>query len=106
MWGFGLWAVVHRADLRVIGYCGRPLFDDVDGREEIEIGYRLNRPYWGRGLATETAGAAREYALGHLGLRRRIALIDPENVRSVRVSAKSGLRHEKDTLFCGKQVPE
>jgi [ribosomal protein S5]-alanine N-acetyltransferase len=103
-WGFGLWAVVLRTDRRAIGYCGLTLFGDVDGREEIELGYRLARGHWGRGLATEAAGAARDYAFGHLDLRRLIALTDPENVRSARVAVKTGLRHEKDTLFRGKQV--
>ena len=66
-WGFGLWAVVHRPDRRLIGFCGLTLFDDIDGRREIEIGYRLMRSYWGRGLATEAAAAVREYAFGYLG---------------------------------------
>ncbi len=43
-WGFGLWAVIHRPDRRLLGYCGLTLFDDVDDRSEIEIGYRLKRP--------------------------------------------------------------
>jgi RimJ/RimL family protein N-acetyltransferase len=103
-WGFGLWALVHKADRRVIGYCGLTLFDNVDGREEIEIGYRLTRPSWGQGLATEAARAVLEHAFGHLGLRRLIALIDSENHRSVRVAEKIGLRHEKDIIFHGKLV--
>jgi RimJ/RimL family protein N-acetyltransferase len=40
----------------------------------------------------------------HPCLRRLVALIDPENARSVRVAEKTGLRHEKNTLFRGKQV--
>jgi RimJ/RimL family protein N-acetyltransferase len=101
-WGFGLWAVVHRPDRRLIGYCGLTFFEEVDGRPEIEIGYRLLRAYWNRGLATEAARAARDYALGCLGLRRLVALIDPDNARSLRVAEKIGLRHEKDALFRGK----
>lgn len=104
-WGFGLWAVVHQPDRRLIGFCGLTRFEDVDGRPEIEVGYRLLPAYWNRGLATEAAGAVRDYAFDHLGLRRLIALIEPANVRSVHVAEKIGLRPEKDiTYFGGKLV--
>jgi RimJ/RimL family protein N-acetyltransferase len=98
-WGFGLWAVVHKPDRRVIGYCGLTRFDDIDGRPEIEVGYRLAREFWGRGLATEAVGAVRDYAFGVLLLPRLVALIDPLNGASIRVAEKSGLRHEKDIVF-------
>jgi RimJ/RimL family protein N-acetyltransferase len=101
-WGFGLWAVVAKDDRRVIGFCGLTRFDDVDGRAEIELGYRLARAYWGRGLATEAARAARDYAFETLTLPRLVSLIDPENVRSIRVAEKAGLRFEKDITFRGK----
>src|SRR6516225_10932433 len=72
-WGFGLWAVVHKPDRRVIGFCGLTRFDDIDGRPEIEIGYRLARAFWGRGLATEAARAVRDYAFGILVLPRLVS---------------------------------
>ena len=100
-WGFGLWAVVHKPDLRVIGFCGLTRFDDIDGQVEIEIGYRLARAYWGRGLATEAAAAVREYAFSVLVLPRLVAIIDPCNGPSIRVAQKTGLQYEKEVLFRG-----
>jgi RimJ/RimL family protein N-acetyltransferase len=100
-WGFGLWAVVGWDDRRVVGYCGLTRFDDVDGRPEIEVGYRLARAFCGRGLATEAARAARDHAFDVLGLPRLVALIDPLNVASVRVAEKVGLRFEKEVAFRG-----
>lgn len=44
-WGFGLWAVVHQSDRRVIGFCGLTRFDNIGGQPEIEIGYRLARAF-------------------------------------------------------------
>jgi RimJ/RimL family protein N-acetyltransferase len=101
-WGFGLWAVTLTAERRVVGYCGLTRFDDIDGRPEIELGYRLARAYWGRGLATEAARAVRDYAFGILVLPRLVSVIDPANSRSVRVAEKTGLRYEKDVIFQGK----
>ena len=101
-WGFGLWAVVHKADSRVIGYCGLTSFADIAGQPEIEIGYRLRRGYWGQGLATEAARAVRDYSFGILILLRLVSLINPHNTASTRVAEKTGLRYEKDVTFQGK----
>src|SRR5262245_48741176 len=98
-WRFGLWAVVHKPDRRVIGFCGLTRFDDIDGRPETEIGYRLARTFWRRGLATEAAREARDYAFGVLILPRLVSLIDPRNGASIRVEEKNGLRCEKDVIF-------
>lgn len=98
-WGFGLWAVVRKPDGRVIGFCGLTRFDDVDGKPEIEIGYRLARAFWGCGLATEAVRAARDYAFEILGLPRLVAIIDPQNTASIHVVQKVGLRYEKDVIF-------
>ncbi len=88
----------------MIGFCRLTLFPDMDGREEIELGYGLSRSYWGRGIATKAAGAVQGYVFDIRCLRRLIALSDPENVRSVRVAEKTGFRAEKDMLFRGKAV--
>ena len=61
-------AVIVRAENKLIGYCGffRQTVDDV---EEIEIGYRLDANYWGQGLATEAARAVRDHAFNDLKAR-------------------------------------
>jgi len=93
-------AVIVRAEDRLIGYCGffRQM---VDGVEEIEIGYRLDSNYWGRGLATEAARAVRDHAFKDLGLDHVISLIHPDNVASRRVAEKNGMNVEKETVFRG-----
>jgi RimJ/RimL family protein N-acetyltransferase len=103
-WGFGLWAVVHRADGHVIGYCGLSRFDDVDGVPEVELGFRLSRDYWGMGLATEAASAVRKDAFGRLGLTRLISMIEPANTASIRVAEKIGMSREKLIRKWGRPV--
>ena len=104
--GYGPWAVVEKASGDVIGYCGPFYYPDVNGRPEIEIGYRLARACWGRGYATEAVGAVRDYAFDVVGLTRLIALIDPANVASIRVAQKAGLRHEADAMLPGYTYPD
>jgi len=93
-------AVLLRADQRLIGYCGffAQVVDDV---EEIEIGYRLDPDLWGQGLATEAARAVRDFGFDELKLPRLISLIHPDNVASKRVAEKNGMTPEKETVFRG-----
>lgn len=104
--GYGPWAVVEKGGGEVIGYCGLFYFADINGRPEIEIGYRLARAWWGRGYATEAVIAARDYAFNNLGLTRLIALIDPANAASIRVAEKAGMRYEQDVMLEGYTHPD
>lgn len=97
--GFGLFAVESRepADRgALLGFAGiaYPTFlPEVAQRPEI--GWRLARTAWGRGLATEAALAVRDHAFGTLGLRELISIIHPDNTRSIRVAEKLGMARER-----------
>ena len=104
--GIGPWAVTEKSKDEAIGYCGLFYFPDVCGKPEIEIGYRLARAYWGQGYATEAAQAVCDYAFYSLGLSRLVAMVDPQNLASVRVAEKLGLRYEKDVMFDGYTHPD
>ena len=95
-----LFAVIHRADNRLIGSCGF-FHQKIDGTEEIEIGYRLDSNYWNRGLATEAAQAVRDHAFRDLKLQRVISLIHYDNSPSRRVAEKIGMTLEREILFRG-----
>ena len=92
---FNLWATVYKPDNRLIGRCGL-LAWDVDGKKEIEVGYLLDKPYWGRGLGTEVARASRDYGFTKLGVDRLISIIQSGNIASQRVAMKNGMRYERD----------
>ncbi len=102
----GPWAVVEKSSKAVIGYCGLFYFPDVCGQPETEIGYRLARSSWGCGYATEAASAVLNYAFKTLHLSRLIAIIDPANIRSIRVAEKLGMHYEKDVMFKGYTHPD
>jgi ribosomal-protein-alanine N-acetyltransferase len=93
-------AVTIRADDTLIGYCGF-FHQHVDGKDEIEIGYRLHPDYWNQGLATEAAITVRDHAFGDLKLSRVISLIHPDNAASRRVAEKIGMHFERKTVFKG-----
>lgn len=93
--GYGLCTAIFKAEDRIIGDCGLTRMD-LAGATEVELGYDFCSDYWNRGLATEAATAARDYAFGALGLPRLVSLIRQGNAASRRVAEKVGLRHEAD----------
>lgn len=104
--GFGPYAVVEQSTGDVIGYCGLFYFLDIHGQPEIELGYRLRRAAWGQGYATEAARLVRDYAFHTLHIKRLIALIDPDNVPSIRVAEKIGLHYESEVMLEGYDHPD
>ena len=98
--GFGLFAVVSKETGEFLGDCG-PVRRFVDGRDEVEIGWQVNRSRWRQGIASEAGAACRDYAFGPLGLDRVISLIRPENVPSRGVAEKIGMTIDKEIDYKG-----
>lgn len=98
--GHGLWAMVLKSSGELIGDCGC-VIQEVEGKNELEVGYHVRRDLWGNGYATEAARACMEYAFNRLGVPRVISIIRPENVNSRRVAEKNGLSCEKIVFWHG-----
>jgi len=64
-----------------------------DGRQ-AEVGYTLAREHWGRGYASEAVSRLLDHAFGVLGLHRVCAVVDQQNLASVGVLERIGLRRE------------
>jgi [ribosomal protein S5]-alanine N-acetyltransferase len=99
--GYGRWACVCKADGKLIGFAGLKFLPELN---EVDLGYRLLPAYWGKGLATEASVASLGYGFDRLGLRRIIGLVDPENVASVRVLEKVGMRFEDHIDYFDSRV--
>ncbi|MGW5362351.1 GNAT family N-acetyltransferase [Actinopolymorpha pittospori] len=95
--GYGLYAVELRSTGELAGFIGLHQHRAVP--DEVEIGWRLARSAWGRGLATEGALAVRDLAYGTLGLPSLIAITVAANVRSVRVMEKLGFSFWRQVPF-------
>lgn len=89
-YGYARYALVHKGDQRVIGFCGLK-FEPEAGLPDI--GYRMLPDYWGQGLATEAALALLEYARDVLHLEKFFGEVVEQNVASINVLEKLGLRH-------------
>jgi ribosomal-protein-alanine N-acetyltransferase len=96
--GHGLWAMVLKSSGELIGDCGLTV-QNVDGVDEIEIGYHLRSDLWGRELATEAAQACRDFGFALLPVDRLISLIRPENGPSRRVAEKNGMTLWKEVKW-------
>lgn len=94
--GFGPWVLESlepQSRGYFLGFAGLfhlPPFLQAAGSSP-ELGWRLHRAAWGRGIATEAAIAARNDAFLRLGLPEVISIIHPENHRSQRVAIKLGM---------------
>ena len=103
--GFGLWALEEKESGAFAGFAGLAYQEDwTEGGHRTEIGWRLDRAFWGRGLATESARAGVDHGLGKLGLERIISIIQPENVASRRVAEKAGLTLRGETRWRNSDV--
>lgn len=90
--GQGNWAAIGRESGEFLGLFNfRP--DAVDAVDDFELGYRLHRSAWGRGLATEGALALVRTGFTELGLNRAWAQTMTVNTGSRRVMERAGLRY-------------
>ncbi len=86
------WAVVLPKTGRVIGKFS--LFTINPDNRRAEIGYVLNRQFWGKGYGTEILDAMIALAFDTYQLHRLEADIDPDNAASLALLRKFGFREE------------
>ena len=92
--GYGMFAMLLREEETYIGDCGITL-QNIDGVDELEIGYRIGKDYWGKGYAPEAASAMRDYGFKDLGLRKLCSYMPAHHLQSRRVAEKTGMQLEK-----------
>ena len=98
--GFGRGACILKSTGEQIGFAGLKYLEELG---EVDVAYRLLPTHWGLGLATEAALASVRLGFADLGLKRIIGLVMPENIASVRVLEKAGLRYTETVTFRGHQ---
>ncbi|MHB1423259.1 MAG: GNAT family N-acetyltransferase [Gemmataceae bacterium] len=100
--GFGLWMARERQSGCFAGRGGLH-YIEIDGREEIEVGYSFMPEFWGRGLATELARESIRVGFHELNFPELVCFTLRTNLASQRVMWKAGFRYERDLLW--KDLP-
>jgi ribosomal-protein-alanine N-acetyltransferase len=102
-YGYGLWVV--EVDGEHAGFVGlQTVTFEASFVPAVEVGWRLARPYWGRGLASEGARAALDYAFDEVRLDEVVSFTAVDNVRSWRVMERVGM--SRAGVFDHPRVPE
>jgi RimJ/RimL family protein N-acetyltransferase len=87
------WIADDRATAEFVGWFG--LVPSAIAAGEYEVGYRLRRAAWGKGLATEGTRALIDLAFTELGATRIWAETMAVNARSRAVMERCGLRYAR-----------
>lgn len=91
-YGFGQWLVELKDSGEPIGMCG---LMKKDALPDADIGFAFLPRFWSKGYAVEAATAVMAYGSRDLGLRRIVAVVNPDNEGSIRVLEKIGLKFER-----------
>jgi ribosomal-protein-alanine N-acetyltransferase len=92
--GYGNWGIMPEGQQEIIGWVGLQYLPELD---ETEVGFLLDKPFWGKGYATEAALASLNFGFKHFPFDHLIALVHAENLASRRVIKKCAMIYV-DTL--------
>lgn len=100
--GYGRWAVEVPGEADCIGFVG---IQTLTYLPHDEIGWRVARPFWGRGYATEAALAALADGFERVGHDEIISVTVPANTRSRQVMERIGMTHDPGRDFDHPRFP-
>ena len=104
--GFGLFAVEVSQTGELAGFTGLTVpYFLPELMPTVEIAWRLGRPFWGQGIATEAAAAALQFGLVTRELDRIVSIFQVGNDASERVMIKLGMRLDRHTVDPGTTRP-
>lgn len=98
---YGLWTVLERATGQVVGRVGLENRDTLKGKV-LEAGYAIGRPWQNLGYATEAMEQVFAYAARELGEEQVFAYIQADNLPSLKVAKKLGMKEISSGCFCKK----
>ncbi len=98
--GFGVCALEIKQKNTLIGFAGlKKVSFKANFTPAIEIGWRLGKPYWNKGYATEAATEILTYAFHQLGIKEVISYVTPQNKASLKVMHKLGMSSNENENF-------
>ncbi len=105
--GWGWWALEVVATGEFIGFAGLDPTDETSPVPGVEIGWRLAKPAWGHGYATEAAHVLLDFGFAErgLGLGEILAITAAANLRSRAVMHRLGMTHDPSCDFDDPDMP-
>jgi RimJ/RimL family protein N-acetyltransferase len=94
--GFGLYLTALKDSGASIGICGLLKRDNLPN---VDIGFAFLPQFWSQGYALEAASGVMAYGRETLGLKRIIAIVSPDNTRSIKLLGKLGFKFERITRW-------
>lgn len=95
--GYGRWAVIDKESGEQIGDAGF-MDANINGRDEVDLGYIIHYPYWRQGFAVEAAAACLAYARARLPIGRVVANMPHDHLASRRVAERLGMSYAGEFL--------
>jgi RimJ/RimL family protein N-acetyltransferase len=93
--GYTRWVIERCEDERFLGYAGvLPIFAGHPAGDGVEIGWRMIRPAWGFGYASEAARAALRDGFDRIGMSEILAYTADTNARSEAVMVRLAMQRE------------
>jgi ribosomal-protein-alanine N-acetyltransferase len=86
------WGMTLKGDHKVIGSC--VFYNMVTEHYRTDIGFVLNRDFWGQGIAQEALKAVITYGFQNLNINRIEAVIEPPNIASQKLVERLGFVRE------------
>lgn len=99
--GYGNWGILPDGEREIIGWAGLQYLPELG---ETEVGFLLDRPFWGKGFATEAAQACLRFGFDNFNLDHIIALVHPDNLASRRVIEKCGMAYVEALSLWGIEL--
>jgi RimJ/RimL family protein N-acetyltransferase len=101
--GYGQWAIFLKTDNTFVGICGlnSHLIED---NELLHVSYRLPVSKQGKGFASEATSGVVDFCKERLNRKEIAALIDPNNLPSIKVANRAGFTFLKSTNLQGFDV--
>ncbi|MEO5642456.1 MAG: GNAT family N-acetyltransferase [Bacteroidia bacterium] len=98
--GYARWIVELKSTGEILGWSGLKLHPD----KSTDVGYRFYKKHWGNGYATESAKACIDYGFSILKVERIVAHARKENLASLRVLEKCGMKIIGEEKECGGEI--
>lgn len=100
-YGFGLWGVFLKEKGLLLGQCGIE-YKMLNGKPIYELGYMLSKAWQGKGYAFEFTSAVLDYCFSELAIEKITAIIDKDNINSIRLAQRLGMKKVSECIRSNK----